>query len=108
MQKKIIVCSSKSNSAMCTQLLPLCCVCKLTQEKLWELHVNFFGSSLNDLEASTVAKKIVLLGVVGEPLKLKLNLRKFAFENGICLVPPWTQTIFRENEDVYDDEWEID
>ena len=43
---------------MCTQLvLPLCCVCKLTQEKLWELHVNFFGSSLNDLEALTVAKK---------------------------------------------------
>ena len=62
---------------MCTQLvLPLCCVCKLTQEKLWELHVNFFGSSLNDLEALTVAKKIVLLGVVaGETLKLKLNSR---------------------------------
>ena len=77
MQKKIIVCSSKSNSAMCTQLvLPLCCVCKLTQEKLWELHINFFGSSLNDLEALTVAKKIVLLGVVaGETLKLKLNSR---------------------------------
>ena len=51
---------------MCTQLvLPLCCVCKLTQEKLWELHVNFFSSSLNDLEALTVAKKISAFGSGG-------------------------------------------
>ena len=51
---------------MCTQLvLPLCCVCKLTQEKLWELHINFFGSSLIDLEALTVAKKTSAFGSGG-------------------------------------------
>ena len=96
---------------MCTQLvLPLCCVCKLTQEKLWELHINFFGSSLNDLEALTVAKKIVLLGVVaGETLKLKLNSRiciwKWNLFSRSSLNP---DHFFRENQDVYDDECEID